>query len=159
MRKALLGLLGLMVIAFLPGCGWEVTATKELITEGFGIRRMVVGNDWVYVQKENTLYRRYIPGKGIGPFRILHGNKTMLAAVPAPHTKMGLLQRLFRGPFDGKIMKYRKVITVYGNYDKAIKAHPDAKISTESQPFVPKAKKDIGWWQKRRLQKEWQPGD
>jgi len=158
-RKVLCVLLSLMFLPLLSGCGWEAMATKELITEGFGIRRMIVQDDWVYVKAENKLYRRYIPGRGIGPFRILHGNKVMLAAVPKPHRPISFLDRIFKGPFDGKIMKGRKVITVYGNYTKAVKAHPDAPVSEESKAFVPKKKEPPAWWAKRRLEKPWEPGD
>ena len=149
MKKCLF--LSILVLPFVCGCGWAPFALKEAVAESITLRRCVVGNDWVYVKKTDTLYRRYIPSKGIGPLCILKGNKELLANVDKPHRKLGFLERVFKGPFDGKIMLGRHIITVYGNYEKALQAHPNAKISPESQKFVPAKKKTAPeWWLRQR---------
>jgi hypothetical protein len=126
---------------------------KEAVTEGFFIRHCVVGNDWVLVKENNTLYRRYIPGRGVGPIRILHGNKALLAAVPAPQAPT-FLTKFLKGPFDGKIVRWNKNIQVFSDYTKALAACPTAKISPESVKFVPAKREPPAWWLKRRLEPE-----
>lgn len=148
--KYILGLLSLITLA---GCGWAPMAAKELVTETIAIRRMVVGNDWVFVKGDKTLYARYIPGKGIGPLRIMKGNPALLAAIP-PAKRPGFMARVLKGPFDGKVVKWNTGITVYGTYEKAREANRESKISEESKKLIPVEKLPPEWWVKRRLEKE-----
>jgi hypothetical protein len=145
----------LLCVLCLGGCGYAPFAAKEVVSEGLFWRRVVVGNDWVYVKKDNALYRRYIPSRGIGPLRILRGNSVLLASLSSTKAP-SFLSRFLK--FDGKIVRWNKDIVVYGNYTKAIAAQPKAKISSESLKFVPVEKKAPEWWLKRRLQPDWQPG-
>jgi hypothetical protein len=149
--------LALLLVVAASGCGWAPMAGKELITESIAIRRMVVGENWVLDKKTNVLYKRYIPGKGIGPFRMLHGNKALLAVVQQPKY-LGLLSQLFKGPFDGKIVKSNRNIMIFHNYAKAVASGIKFTVSPESVAFVPAKKKELGWWTKRRLEKQWEPG-
>ena len=149
--KRFLVLLATCVIV--SGCGWAPFAVREAVSEGFFVRRCVVGDNWVLVKDTNTLYRRYIPGRGIGPLRILHGNKSLLAAVPAPQVP-SFLSKILKGPFDGKIVKWNKGIQVFGDYAKAAAACPTAKVSSESIKFIPKKREPPAWWTKRRLESE-----
>ena len=145
--------LGLLLLVVASGCGWAPMAGKEAVTETIAIRRMVVGNDWVYVKGTKLLYARYIPGKGIGPLRMLRGNTALLAAIP-PAKRPGFLARWLKGPFDGKVVKWNKGIVVYGTYEKAKQANPEAKVSDESKKCIPVEKLPPEWWVKRRAQKE-----
>ena len=145
MKKLLVVLVAVLAMCGVARADGLLTGSllREIVFDGLGIRRAVVGNDWVYVKSENKLYRRYIPSKGIGFLRIYRGNKALIAA-------------------GGKITRWNKGVVVYSDIKSAIIAQPKATISDESKGLVENDSKKCRapeWWQNRRLQKEWQPGD
>jgi hypothetical protein len=119
---------------------------KEVITDTLILRRTIVGDDWVLVKKNNTLYRRYIPTKGFLFFRVYKGNQNLLQET-------------------NKITKWNQNIVVFGSYEKAMQQlaiKDESKtlnpiqivISDESKSFVPNPNQRIRnplkrWWRHR----------
>jgi hypothetical protein len=137
MRKLLIAIVCLVT---LTGCGFAPFAAKEAVTEGLFIRRIVVGNDWVYVKRDNTLYKRYVPGWGIWKLRVMKGNPELLADI-APPQRPGFLAKTIKGPFDGKVVRWNKDIVVYGNLQKALNAtYPQVNMTPDSAKYMPKEK-------------------
>ncbi len=104
-------------------------AGKEAVSESIAIRNIVVRDDWVYVKSTGHMHRRYVKGPGWWVFRITQGNPELLA-------ELGGTSKWWK-PFDGKVTRSNKDITVFGNWRKAKDGVAQFEVAEKSLKYVP----------------------